>query len=218
MKNQNRNILISIPAKVVVVLALLVLSVATFVLLAKYVVFEKKDWFDSHAFDFFRSRATLEFLHFSRAISFFGSPYFLFPAYIALIICLLLLKRRTDAINIGIVGVTSTLVSRSLKSIIGRPRPDDPHFEPLTNYSFPSGHAFSSFVFSSVLIWLLWKTRWHRAWKIILTILLLLFSFAIGISRISLRYHYASDVLAGYCAAIAWVLVSLWLQRRFFSK
>jgi undecaprenyl-diphosphatase len=27
----------------------------------------------------------------------------------------------------------------------------------------------------------------------------------IGISRIVLRYHYASDVIAGFCLALAWL-------------
>ncbi|MER3470732.1 MAG: hypothetical protein C4330_05215 [Chitinophagaceae bacterium] len=44
--------------------------------------------------------------------------------------------------------------------------------------------------------------------------LLLFFSISIGISRIVLRYHYASDVLAGFALGYAWVLFSLWLLNK----
>jgi undecaprenyl-diphosphatase len=196
---------------------MLFVSIGIFILLTHQVVFRNEDWFDSHAFQFFESRSSPSLLHFSRSISFFGSPYFLFPSYITIIILLILYKRRTDAIGIGIVAVTSTTVSHGLKALIGRPRPQSPFFEPLTNYSFPSGHAFSSFVFCSVLTWLIWNSNWNRAWKWILSILFLLFSLFIGISRIILRYHYASDVVAGFSAAFAWVLISLWVLKRIKS-
>jgi undecaprenyl-diphosphatase len=53
------------------------------------------------------------------------------------------------------------------------------------------------------------------AWKWVLSLLLLLFALSIGISRIILRYHYASDVLAGFCLGFVWALLSLWLLKMF---
>jgi undecaprenyl-diphosphatase len=214
MKKENQKRFKSISLKVILTFFLLFISIAIFILLTHWVVFLNQDWFDSHAFRLFESRSSPSLLQFSRGISFFGSPYFLFPAYLSIIILLLLNKRRTDAIDIGIIAVTSTTVSRVLKMLIGRARPEFPFFEPLTNHSFPSGHAFSSFVFCSVLIWLIWNSRWQMKWKWTLSILLLLLSFSIGVSRIVLRYHYASDVIAGFSAAFAWVLISLWIQKR----
>jgi membrane-associated phospholipid phosphatase len=88
----------------------------------------------------------------------------------------------------------------------------------LTNYSFPSGHALSSFIFCSLLARLAWKSNWSPLMKWVVTVCLLSFSLSIGISRIVLRYHYASDVLAGFCLAFAWVLFSFWLQNKFKRK
>ena len=65
-----------------------------------------------------------------------------------------------------------------------------------------------------MLIYVLWKEKLHPAWKWMLSVALLLFSFLIGISRIVLRYHYASDVIAGFCFGFSWVLLSLWLLNK----
>ena len=105
-----------------------------------------------------------------------------------------------------------------LKEFFHRKRPDLPLIRTLDNFSFPSGHALSSFIFCSVLVYLVWKGGLYTAWKWALSVLLILFSISIGISRIVLRYHYASDVIAGFCLALAWVIFSLWLEKKLTSR
>jgi len=101
-----------------------------------------------------------------------------------------------------------------LKQFFHRHRPDLPLVKTLTNFSFPSGHALCSFIFCSVLIYLVDKGNLSLRWKWIFSVLLILLSIIIGISRIVLRYHYATDVLAGFCVGFAWVIFSLWLERK----
>jgi undecaprenyl-diphosphatase len=126
--------------------------------------------------------------------------------------------RKTDGINITIIAVTSSALMFGLKEFFHRKRPDLPLIRTLDNFSFPSGHALSSFIFCSVLVYLVWKGGLRKAWKWILSVLLILFSISIGISRIVLRYHYASDVIAGFCLALAWVIFSLWLEKKLTSR
>lgn len=45
-------------------------------------------------------------------------------------------------------------------------------------------------------------------------IMLVLLIFVIGFSRIYLRVHYASDVLAGFAIGFLWLVFSIWALNR----
>ena len=49
--------------------------------------------------------------------------------------------------------------------------------------------------------------------KWIVTIGLLLIAITIGVSRIILRMHYPTDVIASLCLGIVWVIISFSLLR-----
>jgi len=215
MDTKDQQTIKTLPLRVIVAAVIFFISLFVFAWLVHEIVSENEASFDGRAFRFFKAHSSPGMIQFFKNLTFFGSPYFLMPAYILIIIWLAIIKRKNDAIDIAIIAITGTILMDGLKLIIGRVRPDLPLFDALNNYSFPSGHALSSFIFCSVLIWLTWKGPWpSKPWKWTLSIILLLISFLIGISRIVLRYHYASDVLAGFCLGFAWVLLSLWLQKR----
>jgi undecaprenyl-diphosphatase len=75
--------------------------------------------------------------------------------------------------------------------------------------SFPSGHALMSFAFYGLFIYLTWEGVENKVWKFILIFMLLLTIFFIGLSRIYLRVHYATDVIAGFCLGLIWLVFSL---------
>jgi undecaprenyl-diphosphatase len=177
-------------------------------------VINKKDLFDTTVFSFLHSYTTPFIIKLMEVFTFFGSATFLFPAYVILVGFLLLKRQTRWAVDIAIIGVSSELLKLFLKNFFRRHRPGLPLIETLNSYSFPSGHALSSFIFFSILVYLLWKKNMKTAWKWIISILLILFSIFIGISRIVLRYHYASDVLAGFCIGYSWVILSLWLLNK----
>jgi undecaprenyl-diphosphatase len=106
-----------------------------------------------------------------------------------------------------IAGIESTIVNRTLKTVVGRSRPDPeglvltaagvPVREP-TSSSFPSGHTLAAFCAVSVM-----SQRGDRAGNA------LLFTSAslVGLSRLHLRAHHASDVLGGVAIGVALGLV-----------
>src|SRR5436189_246760 len=64
--------------------------------------------------------------------------------------------------------------------------------------------------FYGLLIVLVWENTADRLWKWIVTILLLLLISLIGFSRVYLRLHYFSDVIAGFAAGMIWLTLSIW--------
>jgi undecaprenyl-diphosphatase len=103
----------------------------------------------------------------------------------------------------------SLFLEVTLKLVFHRPRPA-PFFGSLPHgYSFPSGHALSSFCYYGIMAGLL-ATRLHSGcWRILLWLVAAMLVAGIGLSRIYLGVHYASDVLAGYLAAAVWVSTML---------
>ena len=94
-----------------------------------------------------------------------------------------------------------------LKEIIQRPRPDGFRLIAETGYSFPSGHSMVAMVFYGLLIYMIWRYEENRGLKWLFCISFSLIVILIGVSRIYLGVHYASDVLAGFAVALAWLLV-----------
>lgn len=188
------------------------IALLVFILIAHEVVWQKEDWFDSRTFVFFKSYSSPFVIQVFKFLTFFGSSVFLLPAWILMIAGLFLKREKKHAVDVGLLAITSTGLLYGLKPLFARKRPDMPLFEELTNYSFPSGHALSSLVFCGALAWLIWKTEIAVQWKWISALFLLLFSICIGISRIVLRYHYASDVVGGCSLGIAYILLFLGLR------
>lgn len=200
--------------KLLVIPVLFFSSLLLFGFLAHEVFFENENLFDTEAFHFFKSYTTPEVVQVMKYLSFFGSPMFFLPAYSCLVLYFLWKRKRRYAMDIAIVGTSSTALMFGLKNVFHRQRPEFPLLARLTNYSFPSGHALCSFIFCSVMIYIIWNTNWKLSVKWLLSLFFFLFALSIGISRIVLRYHYASDVLAGFCLGFAWALFCMWLLKR----
>jgi len=101
-----------------------------------------------------------------------------------------------------------------LKNLFGRPRPENPLLRTVSGLSFPSGHALISVAFYGLLIYLLWHNISNKILRGFLIILLLILILMIGVSRIYLRVHYASDVLAGFAMGLIWLVLSIWTVRK----
>ena len=85
-----------------------------------------------------------------------------------------------------------------------RHRPSTPLIPSLIDYSFPSGHSTSSFIFCAVLIYSLWHSAVSRSLLIAGISFLMILACSIGLSRIVLNAHYPTDVTAGFCFGALW--------------
>lgn len=151
-----------------------------------------------------------------RTITFFASAKFLTVAYILLVLWYWLIKRNNlFAIQVAAIAITSFLLTALFKNIFQRVRPLDPLIEPLKNYSYPSGHASLGFIFYGLLAYLISGSNIRPVYKYSIAGLFILFSLLVGFSRIYLRIHHTSDVIAGFCQGLVWLSISIWfLERR----
>jgi undecaprenyl-diphosphatase len=104
--------------------------------------------------------------------------------------------------------LSATGVSSLLKALLHRPRPPEmlALIDVPGSYSLPSGHALVMGVFVGLLVLLVWhqpSTGRRVAAGSSGAIAVAL----IGLSRIYLGVHWASDVIGGWCVAGIWLLV-----------
>ena len=123
------------------------------------------------------------------------------------IILLLLLKRKKDKFFMLINVLGCVMLNQFLKFIIRRPRPTGINLINENGYSFPSGHSMVSMAFYGFLIFLILNSRIKKERKIIFISFLSMLIIFVGISRIYLGVHYASDVLAGFSLSISYLLI-----------
>lgn len=203
-----------ISSGVLVTTLLFAVSLLVFAYIADENVLEKNYQFDTAVIAYVKAYSSPLLVKVMLIITFFGSTKFLLPAYILLIVFLIWKNKKAIAIDTSIIAISSTLVMYLLKTYFKRHRPDSTLVKTIVGYSFPSGHSVSIFIFCSILAYLLWQTNISSFKKYTISLLLLLCTIAVGLSRIILMVHFATDVIAAYCFAIAWVLSSFWAIKK----
>jgi membrane-associated phospholipid phosphatase len=202
----------------IVIRWLLAIAFLLSVFLVWLVFFSDRNNFDEKIFLFIGPHISEGRTRLMLVISFLGNHQFLIPANLLLIAIFIITKKKWEAIHVVTVSLSSLVIMSLLKNLFRRHRPDHPLVPGISNFSFPSGHAFMSAAFYGLLIW--WaatyiNNKWQRGITIILLMILILL---IGFSRIYLRVHYASDVIAGLCIGYVCLSISLAIIERVQKK
>ena len=143
-----------------------------------------------------------------RGVSFTGSTISLTIATIIVVISFAMYKWGRAAKLFAITMIGGSLLNMTLKLAFKRPRPV-PFFN-LTapeTYSFPSGHSLMSCCFFGALAAILTARIKRRRARVIAWILATAMFLLIGFSRIYLGVHHTTDVIAGFVAALIWILI-----------
>jgi len=142
--------------------------------------------------------------------TFLGKHQFLIPANLILIFYFLFVARQTwFSIRILTISLSSLLLMLLLKRLFQRKRPLSPLLKAARGLSFPSGHAIMSVTFYGLLAYMLQLSIHDDFIKYLVTLLIIILIGVIGYSRIYLRVHYASDVIAGFLIGFLWLVISL---------
>ena len=145
------------------------------------------------------------------ALSFIGEPTVVLStvllAYISAAI-----RGQADVRNALFYAAIAFGVNILLKMVIRRSRPNNLDIEMfgIKSYSFPSGHAFGTVIFYGLFATL--DARFLSApWNLIIGGLVWFTVFMIGISRVYLKRHYPTDVLAGWLLGGVSLGIVYWL-------
>jgi undecaprenyl-diphosphatase len=181
---------------------------------------------ETHAFDMTTLRAAqaLRVDHpwiaeVMRDLSGVGSEVVLSLLTILTVLYLALLSKRRLAVLVAVSVLSGTAVVSVLKVMFGRSRPDRAFSELVaSSLSFPSGHASMSAIVFLTVGALLAGTRSARAERGFILAACALMTLLIGVSRIALGVHWATDVLGGWALGTGWALLWLSLARRWARR
>ena len=218
-KTFNKRYFKKLPLSLIILLTLFAAAIFFFVFIMHEVLWDKENAADNRVFSFLSANVISDNLTgLMKGVTYFASATFLQIAYGALVLLYLLLKKWKRALEIAVIGIGGFVVNYFMKLSFHRLRPPNPLIDKLENFSFPSGHATSAFIFYGLLTYLVWKTEILKLYKYIIGTILILFSLLIGFSRVYLRVHYPSDVLAGICIGFAWLILTVWLFEKLKKK
>jgi membrane-associated phospholipid phosphatase len=107
-------------------------------------------------------------------------------------------RKRLRLALFVLLTIGGTLVfSPVLKDVFNRPPVDGV----ATDYSFPSGHAMRSIAIAAALTLVVWPTRFRWPTALLGAAVVAVIGFAV----VYHEWHWASDVLGGWCIGVAWV-------------
>ncbi len=142
-----------------------------------------------------------------KVFTFFGSTSFIVFLCAFFLVLFIILKKNSKGYIITICLIISTIMNNVIKVIIRRPRPEVLALVTEKSFSFPSGHTMASVSMYGMLIYLLLRSSTNKKTKIALSILLGILPFMIGLSRIYLGAHFASDIIGGIIVSSILLLI-----------
>lgn len=193
-----------------IVLVTFFCSIFLVAFLIKEVFLDKTFTMDETIFIIFKGYVSDETTSFFNFFTYFGSHKFLVPANLLLMfIAFFIMRNKWFGIKVTSVAFTSLFMMFALKTFFNRPRPEIPLLNEVRGLSFPSGHAFMSFAFFGLLIYVFYKQVKNVWLRLVLILACVTMIIIIALSRIYLRVHYFSDVLAGLSIGLIWLVISL---------
>lgn len=135
----------------------------------------------------------------------------------------ILTVQRKYVLAIGFVFaiVGNGLLNNTLKHVFERVRPvHDQLIANASGWSFPSGHSSGALVTYGIIAYVLVRVS-PEGWRLPAVVAATVIAFTTAGSRVFLRVHFASDVLAGIALGTVWLvacILSIELTHRYWSS
>ncbi len=194
---------------------ILAFLIFVFALITRELLHNELTSFDTFIHDFIISFKCPFLTSFFKFFSFLSSAAFL--TVLSILLFFVFKNKKFPLLSLFNL-ILIVLINQIMKFIFSRPRPFEWMLTEESGFSFPSGHAMVSSAFYGLIIYLVWRTNIDKKYKIVLTIILSLLVFTIGLSRIYLGVHYASDVIAGFTISVSYLIITTSLISYYFKK
>ena len=178
-----------------------------------YLLFTKNTFIDDKIYKVLAKYITNTNTSIAKIFTFLGSTLFI------TILCVLSLIPKKTRFSVVINTLIAVGISQALKRIIRRARPIGVALIEETGFSFPSGHSMVGFAFYGFIIYLIYKSKLNKTLKVLLITLFSLLIMSIGLSRIYLGVHHATDVIGGF--ALGYICLYIFIEfiyKKFFNK
>ena len=183
-----------------------------FLIIAKFLLDDNLSSFDTAIYNVIATIKHPIVTNIMKFISFFASPLF---CILSIILIFLIIKNKNIGKLYTLDLVLAFILNTVIKLIFARERPIEINLIDEIGYSFPSAHAMVSLCVYGFLSYLLVKSKLPKPYKIFGVTFMVILTILIGLSRIYLGVHFASDVIAGYAISMAYLIVYIKL---FYKK
>ena len=157
---------------------------------------------------------------FDELFSYFSSIGSFEPMLIVLVVLLLIWRKIIVGVMVFLGFVAFHVLEIFGKFFVNHPPPPEfmlrtqrvvqfDQFHVRAEYSYPSGHSGRAIFIGTVLIFIIWNSRWSQMTKIILTSVIGMYVLIMLISRVYLGEHWLTDVIGGSILAFAFSCFSL---------
>jgi undecaprenyl-diphosphatase len=155
-----------------------------------------------------------------RDLSGLGSTTVLTLLTVATVGYLALVLARMMAFLVTASVLSGSVLAGVFKAAFGRLRPNSAFAEGVvaSGLSFPSGHATMSAIVFLTLGALVASTRNRLTERIYILAAVSVTTLLVGVSRVALGVHWATDVLGGWAFGAGWAMAWLLLARRLASR
>jgi len=195
---------------------LLFICLAIFVVLLINVLNENVADFDNDIYNTISALKSNFMTGFFKVVTKFGDAETLI---LITVVCLIVIKNRKIGATIAVNLASSGFVNHLMKEIVQRPRPPiEFRMVEESSFSFPSGHSMTSATFYGLIIYFVLKKVKNKKLRNAILVMLSTLVLLIGISRIYLGVHYASDVIAGFAFAIVYLVLYITFVLKLFMK
>jgi membrane-associated phospholipid phosphatase len=127
------------------------------------------------------------------------------------------INHRVLAVAWLAIALGGGMINGTVKEIFARHRPPAEQRDPVAheeNASYPSGHSMGSAIGYGTLAYALVLPQRHRPRRAAAIALMIGIVLMVGFSRMFLRAHWFSDVIAGWTSGVCWLFFCLgWLER-----